>query len=131
MLISSQSSILIVTKLSCTCLVAYCQSIMSQSKLSDEPLTNYQSIFAKDALAGKYAFITGGGSGIGFRIADVFLRHGCKVAIASRSLDRCKVAAQKLEAATGIIKNYTQKKITNKNTHTNERTNKRRPMFIF
>lgn len=47
------------------------------------------------------AFITGGGSGIGFRIAEVFMRHGCRTVIASRSFPRLSVAARKLAAATG------------------------------
>ncbi|XP_032316578.1 peroxisomal 2,4-dienoyl-CoA reductase isoform X4 [Camelus ferus] len=49
----------------------------------------------------KVAFITGGGSGIGFRIAEIFMRHGCYTVIASRSLPRVSMAARKLAAATG------------------------------
>ncbi|NWX12457.1 DECR2 reductase, partial [Aegotheles bennettii] len=50
---------------------------------------------------GQVAFITGGGSGIGFRIAEIFMRHGCRTVIASRNLQRVSEAAQKLVAATG------------------------------
>ncbi|XP_045426269.1 peroxisomal 2,4-dienoyl-CoA reductase [(3E)-enoyl-CoA-producing] isoform X3 [Pipistrellus kuhlii] len=49
----------------------------------------------------KVAFITGGGSGIGFRIAEIFMRHGCHTVIASRSFPRVSMAARKLAAATG------------------------------
>nr|XP_035939394.1 peroxisomal 2,4-dienoyl-CoA reductase isoform X2 [Halichoerus grypus] len=49
----------------------------------------------------KVAFIPGGGSGIGFRIAEIFMRHGCHTVIASRSLPRVSKAAGKLTAATG------------------------------
>lgn len=55
------------------------------------------SCFRRD----KVAFITGGGSGIGFRIAEIFMRHGCHTVIVSRSLPRVSEAAKKLVAATG------------------------------
>ena len=38
--------------------------------------TDYVSYFAPDLLKGRVAFITGGGSGICFRIAEAFMRHG-------------------------------------------------------
>lgn len=37
-------------------------------------LDEYDYFFRPDLLAGKVAFITGGGSGIGFTIAEVFMR---------------------------------------------------------
>uniref|UniRef100_A0A8C5KGT8 Peroxisomal 2,4-dienoyl-CoA reductase [(3E)-enoyl-CoA-producing] n=1 Tax=Jaculus jaculus TaxID=51337 RepID=A0A8C5KGT8_JACJA len=49
----------------------------------------------------KVAFITGGGSGIGFRIAEIFMRHGCHTVIASRSFPRVSLAAKKLVTTTG------------------------------
>ncbi|XP_008046727.2 peroxisomal 2,4-dienoyl-CoA reductase [Carlito syrichta] len=55
------------------------------------------------SLRDKVAFITGGGSGIGFRIAEIFMRHGCRTVIASRSLPRVSAAAKKLAAATGQL----------------------------
>jgi len=50
----------------------------------------------------KVAFITGGGSGICFTIAEIFMRHGCKTAIAGRKVDRLRKSAQTLTAATGV-----------------------------
>ncbi|XP_037363742.1 peroxisomal 2,4-dienoyl-CoA reductase [(3E)-enoyl-CoA-producing] [Talpa occidentalis] len=67
----------------------------------DECLPEYRHLFCPDLLRDKVAFITGGGSGIGFRIAEIFMRHGCRTVIASRSLPRVSVAARKLSAATG------------------------------
>ncbi|KAM4657281.1 peroxisomal 2,4-dienoyl-CoA reductase [(3E)-enoyl-CoA-producing] isoform 3-T3 [Amazona ochrocephala] len=68
---------------------------------SDECLREYGHLFSPDILAGQVAFITGGGSGIGFRIAEIFMRHGCRTVIASRNLQRVVEASKKLVAATG------------------------------
>nr|XP_039249035.1 peroxisomal 2,4-dienoyl-CoA reductase-like [Styela clava] len=68
---------------------------------SDDCLPSYEYVFKQDLLKGQVAFITGGGSGIGFRIAEVFMRHGCDTAIASRRLEKCQESAKKLEDATG------------------------------
>ncbi|XP_057606749.1 peroxisomal 2,4-dienoyl-CoA reductase [(3E)-enoyl-CoA-producing] isoform X2 [Hippopotamus amphibius kiboko] len=67
----------------------------------DDCLLEYRHFFCPDLLQDKVAFITGGGSGIGFRIAEIFMRHGCHTVIASRSLPRVSMAARKLVAATG------------------------------
>lgn len=69
--------------------------------IEDDCLPEYHHLFCPDLLRGKVAFITGGGSGIGFRIAEIFMRHGCHTVIASRSLPRVSSAARKLAAATG------------------------------
>ncbi|KAM9555043.1 peroxisomal 2,4-dienoyl-CoA reductase [(3E)-enoyl-CoA-producing] isoform 4-T4 [Guaruba guarouba] len=68
---------------------------------SDECLREYGHLFSPDILAGQVAFITGGGSGIGFRTAEIFMRHGCRTVIASRNLQRVVEASKKLMAATG------------------------------
>uniref|UniRef100_A0A8I6GLQ6 Peroxisomal 2,4-dienoyl-CoA reductase [(3E)-enoyl-CoA-producing] n=1 Tax=Rattus norvegicus TaxID=10116 RepID=A0A8I6GLQ6_RAT len=67
----------------------------------DDCLSEYHHLFCPDLLQDKVAFITGGGSGIGFRIAEIFMRHGCHTVIVSRSLPRVSEAAKKLVAATG------------------------------
>ncbi len=56
----------------------------------DVCLKEYNYLFQKDILKGKVAFISGGGSGIGFRIAEVLMRHGCHTVIASRRIDKLK-----------------------------------------
>ncbi|EAW85815.1 2,4-dienoyl CoA reductase 2, peroxisomal, isoform CRA_e [Homo sapiens] len=58
----------------------------------DDCLPAYRHLFCPDLLRDKVAFITGGGSGIGFRIAEIFMRHGCHTVIASRSLPRVLTA---------------------------------------
>uniref|UniRef100_A0A1A7WXK2 Peroxisomal 2,4-dienoyl-CoA reductase [(3E)-enoyl-CoA-producing] n=1 Tax=Iconisemion striatum TaxID=60296 RepID=A0A1A7WXK2_9TELE len=68
---------------------------------SDDCLTSYTYIYSPDLLKDQVAFITGGGSGIGLRIAEIFMRHGCDTVIASRNLDKLKEAAKKLCAASG------------------------------
>lgn len=68
---------------------------------TDDCLTSYTHIYSPDLLKDQVAFITGGGSGIGLRIAEIFMRHGCDTVIASRNLDKLKEAAQKLTSATG------------------------------
>uniref|UniRef100_A0A3B5KYR2 Peroxisomal 2,4-dienoyl-CoA reductase [(3E)-enoyl-CoA-producing] n=1 Tax=Xiphophorus couchianus TaxID=32473 RepID=A0A3B5KYR2_9TELE len=68
---------------------------------SDDCLASYTHIYSPDLLKDQVAFITGGGSGIGLRIAEIFMRHGCDTVIASRNLDKLKEAAVKLSAASG------------------------------
>ncbi|KAL8175154.1 UNVERIFIED_CONTAM: Peroxisomal 2,4-dienoyl-CoA reductase [Gekko kuhli] len=68
---------------------------------TDDCLQEYCYLFSPDILKGKVAFITGGGSGIGFRIAEILMRHGCQTIIASRNLQKLTEASQKLSAATG------------------------------
>lgn len=68
---------------------------------SDDCLPAYTHLYSPVLLQGRVAFITGGGSGIGFRIAEIFMRHGCDTVIVSRNLPKLKEAADKLQAATG------------------------------
>ncbi|XP_017274010.1 peroxisomal 2,4-dienoyl-CoA reductase isoform X2 [Kryptolebias marmoratus] len=68
---------------------------------SDDCLASYTYIYSPDLLKDQVAFITGGGSGIGLRMAEIFMRHGCDTVIASRNLDKLKEAAKKLSAALG------------------------------
>ncbi|XP_044159951.1 peroxisomal 2,4-dienoyl-CoA reductase [(3E)-enoyl-CoA-producing] isoform X1 [Bufo gargarizans] len=68
---------------------------------SDDCLLSYNYLYSPTLLQGRVAFITGGGSGIGFRIAEIFMRHGCNTVIVSRNLQRVTEAAEKLRAATG------------------------------
>uniref|UniRef100_A0AAJ7X6F0 Peroxisomal 2,4-dienoyl-CoA reductase [(3E)-enoyl-CoA-producing] n=1 Tax=Petromyzon marinus TaxID=7757 RepID=A0AAJ7X6F0_PETMA len=68
---------------------------------TDDCLLSYTHLYSPTLLKGRVAFITGGGSGIGFRIAELFMRHGCDTIIASRNKERVEEAARKLVQATG------------------------------
>ncbi|XP_030623349.1 peroxisomal 2,4-dienoyl-CoA reductase [(3E)-enoyl-CoA-producing] isoform X2 [Chanos chanos] len=68
---------------------------------TDDCMSSYTHIFSPELLKDQVAFITGGGSGIGFRIAEVLMRHGCDTVIASRNLNKLTEAAKKLTDATG------------------------------
>lgn len=68
---------------------------------TDDCLTSYTYIYSPDLLRDQVAFVTGGGSGIGFRIAEILMRHGCDTVIASRNLEKLNEAAKKLTSATG------------------------------
>ena len=46
------------------------------------------SIFCKDILQGKVAFVTGGGTGITGGVARAFSEHGAKLAITSRKIEK-------------------------------------------
>ena len=54
-----------------------------------------------DDLTGKVALVTGGTQGIGFAVAEDFLRLGAVVAITGREKSRAVEAAARLAAATG------------------------------
>ena len=60
------------------------------------------SIFRDHLLLGKTAFLTGGGSGIGRRIAERFAEHGAKVVLVGRKRERLESAAADIRAAGGI-----------------------------
>jgi NAD(P)-dependent dehydrogenase (short-subunit alcohol dehydrogenase family) len=59
------------------------------------------SIFRPNLLAGKVAFVTGGGSGIGQRIAERYAEHGARVMLSGRKQDKLDAAAQCIRAAGG------------------------------
>lgn len=55
------------------------------------------SLFSPELLKGKVAVVTGGGTGIGKVIALDFARHGAKVAVVSRNIERLKETALEIE----------------------------------
>jgi len=54
-------------------------------------------------LSGKFAVVTGGSDGIGYGIAEAFVRNGAEVCLIARNPDKLLSAAQKLEAAGGRV----------------------------
>ncbi|MDQ6760213.1 MAG: SDR family oxidoreductase [Acidobacteriota bacterium] len=59
------------------------------------------SVFREGLLDGKVAFVTGGGSGIGQRMAERFAEQGAKVMIAGRKQEKLDAAAAAIHGAGG------------------------------
>ncbi len=63
---------------------------------------NYtQKMLRDDALQGKVAIVTGGGSGLGKAMTTYFLELGAKVAITSRNIEKLENTVQELTQKTG------------------------------
>jgi peroxisomal 2,4-dienoyl-CoA reductase len=58
-------------------------------------------VFQSDALKGKVALVTGGGSGICRGMAETLMAHGCDVAITSRKQERLDATATELSSGSG------------------------------
>jgi NAD(P)-dependent dehydrogenase (short-subunit alcohol dehydrogenase family) len=59
------------------------------------------SIFRENVLAGRTAFVTGGGSGIGQRMAERFAEHGAKVMLVGRKQEKLDAAAATIRERGG------------------------------
>lgn len=59
------------------------------------------SAFRSDLLAGQTAIITGGGSGLGFGIAQSFTAHGANVVLTARKMERLEAAADEINRSGG------------------------------
>lgn len=64
-------------------------------------MTHERKVLDTFRLDGRRALVTGGNRGLGRVIAQALAEAGADVAIASRSLDSCRTAAQEIAAATG------------------------------
>src|SRR4051794_31282879 len=60
-----------------------------------------KGIFRENLLKDQVAFVTGGGSGIGRRMAERFAEHGAKVVLAGRKQEKLDDAAASIRAAGG------------------------------
>jgi len=65
------------------------------------------SIFRDNLLTGKTAFVTGGGSGIGQRMAERFAEHGAKVMLVGRKQEKLDAAAAAICKAGGTASTAT------------------------
>src|SRR6201987_4597962 len=61
------------------------------------------SIFREQVLSGKTALVTGGGSGIGQRMAERFADHGAKVMLVGRKQEKLDAAATAICKAGGTV----------------------------
>ena len=61
------------------------------------------SVFRDRLLAGKTAFVTGGGSGIGQRMAERFAEHGAKVMLVGRKQEKLDAAAAAIQGSGGTV----------------------------
>ncbi len=67
--------------------------------MSSHQLPSTESVRERAGVAGRTAVVTGGSSGIGRTITEVFVADGADVAICSRSREDCEAVAEELNGA--------------------------------
>ena len=65
-----------------------------------------RNVFGDRVLEGRVAFVTGGGSGIGLRIAQRMVEHGAKLAIAGRRSEKLVSAAEDMRRSGGRVETH-------------------------
>ncbi|HKA00410.1 MAG TPA: SDR family oxidoreductase [Candidatus Solibacter sp.] len=82
------------------------------------------SIFRANLLQGRTAFVTGGGSGIGQRMAERFAEHGARVMLAGRRQEKLDAAVAGIRAGGGTaeakaldVRNYSDVESALRQTH--------------
>ena len=63
-------------------------------------------VFRDRLLESKVVFMTGGGSGIGLRIAERFAEHGASLMLTGRRADKLQEAKETIEARGGLASTY-------------------------
>jgi len=74
---------------------------MSDSRSPSDARRAAASVFRPGLLAGQVALITGGGTGIGYGIAELLAELGAHVVLASRKPEHLDAAVERLKAAGG------------------------------
>ncbi|QEV17572.1 glucose 1-dehydrogenase [Streptomyces alboniger] len=84
-------------------------STMNSDTMNDDPLNDdavneasVSSAPASGLLAGKVAFISGAGRGIGAAAARLFAEEGARVLLAARSEDQLRAVVEEIRAAGGV-----------------------------
>src|ERR1051325_11500752 len=109
--------------LSLNCVIFRAKRI-TQFRLSDFGTFVSMSVFRENLLKDRVAFVTGGGSGIGQRMAERFAEHGAKVMLVGRRQEKLDAAAAAIRSTGGTaathatdVRDYAGMEAALKSTH--------------